>query len=75
MIEVEPWVVLMAIRYGLPRMTYAHGDAINLTIKHANQLRQWSDSLIPDIGRASCNDPFCLRRHLEAIDALTQEAA
>lgn len=79
-VTVEPWVVLYAIRYGLPRATYAHSDAISLTIEHAPVLRKWADTLIPDIRATEtgpvrlfvCTDGMCLHRHDEAVAALRE---
>lgn len=80
LVEVEPLTVLYAIRYGLGRLTYAHGDAITLALTHASALRQWADSLIPDIRTseydptyptmAGCRDWYCRQRHDRAVEAL-----
>ncbi|WP_439593909.1 hypothetical protein [Microbacterium sp.] len=77
---VDPWAVLYAVRYGLPRATYAHADAIRLIIEHAPSLRQWADTLIPDIRLTetnaflmACADPHCRADHDRAIAALAGE--
>ena len=74
---VEPFVVLYAVRYGLPRATYAHGDAIRLIIAHAPVLRQWRGSIVEDIRRTEsdgflmgCTDLRCREEHDRAIAAL-----
>lgn len=50
-IEVEPYVILYAIRYGLGRLTYAHNDAIGLIKEHWPHLEAWSSSIIADLER------------------------
>lgn len=48
---VPAWAVIQAIRYGLPRLTYAHGDAIRLILEHAQVLVDagWADTLRRDL--------------------------
>lgn len=78
--SVEPFVVLYAIRYGLPRSTYAHHDAVMLAIAHAPALRRWADTLIPDIRATEENVPYrvpcdsnCREDHARAIAALSPD--
>lgn len=77
-VVVEPFVLLYAIRYGLPRATYAHHEAIQLVIDHAAALRRWADTLIPDIRATEQSAPYkvaceahCRRDHDRAVAALT----
>lgn len=79
--DVEPWVILYAVRYGLPRESYAHQEAIGLVMDFASDLRIWADTLVPDI-RASeynpitnigCTNHACHLDHDQAITALTRE--
>lgn len=48
-IPVEPWVILAAIRYGLPRLSYARNDALWLIRDHWPALSRWSDSIVDDL--------------------------
>lgn len=50
-VQVDPFVVLYAFRYGLGRFTYAHGDALKLMRDHWPHLRQWRDSIEADLER------------------------
>lgn len=53
-VPVAPEVVLMAIRYGLPRLTYAHAEALGLVAGHARLLAHhgWLDGVVRDMGEA-----------------------
>lgn len=81
-ISVEPYVVLYAIRYGLPRFSYAHSDAINLAIEYAPALAGWADTLIRDIDDSAvpvrpfggCRDGLCLTKHEKAKIALADHS-
>jgi hypothetical protein len=53
-VEVSLWTVLMAIRYGMGRMSYANQDAADLARQH------W-DLFPPDIKRQIKDD---VRRHV-----------
>lgn len=46
---VSPWTVLMAVRYGLGRPTYAHADALALMVRHWPALRQFKTSIVADL--------------------------
>lgn len=51
-VEVEPWVLLMAFRYGLGRRTYAHGDALSLVRRYWPQMERWQGSIVSDLEHA-----------------------
>lgn len=46
---VSPWTVLMAVRYGLGRLTYAHYDAVSLVVRHWDVLAPSRDSILADL--------------------------
>lgn len=62
--EVEPWVVLYAVRYGLGRGSGAYIDSLRLVEEHAGLLERWQGPLVRDI-KESITKPHPFRGHEE----------
>lgn len=69
-VEVTLWTVVMAIRYGMGRMTYANGDASSLARQHWGRFPPFMRRMIRDDAR---NLPEGLER-MEWEWLITEEA-
>lgn len=77
-VQVEPWVVLYAVRYGLGRGTGAYTDALDLVHENADALARWADQVVRDV-KESMSRPHPFRgkdehdRATALLDALARK--
>lgn len=48
-VQVDASIVLYAFRYGLGRLTYAHGDALGVVRANWSAVRKWRETIERDL--------------------------